>query len=165
MPLAKAVFESAGSELSARSLSRRLETATDTILNYLDALTKAYLILPCPYFTFSERKRMVRNNKWYPIDCGMMHSLSTAGRPDTGKSFETAVFHALRARYRDVYYWRDKSEIDFVVLEGSRPRPIPASWDGLKERHKKALAEFQGVFDRALEPMIVNRDNFESLLG
>ena len=158
--VAKAVFESTGSELSARSLSRRIEVSTDTMINYLNALTQAYLILPCPYFTFSERKRLVRNNKWYPIDCGMMHSISVSESSNIGKSFETIVFHALKAKYKDVYYWRDQGEVDFVVIEGTSPRPIQVSWDGIKDRHKSALLEFASRHPSSLEPIVIDQDNF-----
>ena len=161
--VAKAVFESAGSELSARKLTQKVDTTIDTMLSYLDALTKAYLILPCPYFTFSERKRMVRNTKWYPVDCGLRASVITSGSMDLGKNFETVVFHALRRKNREVFYWRDEGEVDFVLLEGNVPRPVQVSWDGVKDRHKKAVDEFIAKFPNSSEPLFVSRDNFSKL--
>lgn len=161
--VAKAVFDSAGSELSARKLTKKVETSVDTMMTYLDALTKAYLILPCPFFTFSEQKRLVRNTKWYPIDCALRASVMTPGGADVGKNFETIVFHALRREHREVYYWRGDGEIDFVVLEGNLPRPIQVSWDGVKDRHKKAVAEFTNCFSNSLEPLFVTKDNFSAL--
>lgn len=158
--VAKAVFDSAGSELSARHLIKRVHTSVDTVMTYLDALTKAYLILPCPFFTFSERKRLVRNTKWYPIDCALRASVITSGGADLGKNFETVVFHSLRRVHREVFYWRGDGEVDFVVLEGNRPRPIQVSWDGIKDRHKKAVGEFLKSNVNALEPLFVTKDNF-----
>ncbi len=163
--VARAVFDSTGSELSARKLVKRVDASVDTIMTYLDALTKAYMILPCPYFTFSERKRLVRNTKWYPIDCALRASVLTSGSLDLGKNFETAVFHTLRREHREVFYWRGEGEVDFVVLEGSRPRPIQVSWDGLKNRHKKAMAEFIDTFPNALEPLFVTKENFTNLVS
>ena len=158
--VAKAVFESMGSELSARKLTKQVETTTDTMMTYLDALTKAYLILPCPYFSFSERKRMRRNTKWYPIDCGLRASVVTSRSPDRGKSFEAIVFHTLRRKYHNVFYWSKEGEVDFVVLEGNVARPVQVSWDGVKDRHRKAVTEFMENFPDSLEPLFISKDNF-----
>lgn len=158
--VAKAVYESAGSELSARKLARQVETSTDSMLTYLDALTKSYLILPCPYFTFSERKQTARNSKWYPVDCGMRASVVTSGSPNVGKSFETAVFHSLRRTNQHVYFWRDRGEVDFVILKGNAPQAIQVSWDGIRDRHRRAVDEFMEKFPAALEPRFITKDNF-----
>ncbi|MCB0320578.1 MAG: ATP-binding protein, partial [Bdellovibrionales bacterium] len=83
---------------------------------------------------------------------------------DLGKNFETAVFHSLRRAYREVYYWRGEGEVDFVTLEGNRPRPIQVSWDGIKDRHKRAVNEFCGHHSNALEPLFVTKDNFSRVL-
>jgi uncharacterized protein len=163
MKLAKAIYESAGSELSARKLARHVEISTDSVLTYVDALTKSYLILPCPYFAFSERKQAARNSKWYPIDCGLRASVITSGTPDIGKSFETAVFHALRRRHQHVFFWRDRGEVDFVVLKGNTPQAIQVSWDGVKDRHRRAVDEFMEKFPSAQEPRFITQDNFSQV--
>jgi predicted AAA+ superfamily ATPase len=139
---------------------KSVDTSVDTMMTYLDALTKAYMILPCPFFTFSEKKRLVRNTKWYPIDCALRSSVITPAGADLGKHFETVVFHSLRRAHREVYYWRGDGEVDFVILEGKNPRPIQASWDGIKDRHKKAVKEFMEHYSNALEPMFFTKDNF-----
>jgi predicted AAA+ superfamily ATPase len=162
--VAKAVFDSAGSELSARNLIKRVDTSVDTMITYLDALTKAYMILPCPYFTFSEQKRLVRNTKWYPIDCALRASVITPAGSDLGKNFETVVFHSLRRTHREVYYWRGEREVDFVTLEGNRPRPIQVSWDGIKDRHKRAVQEFLEHHSNALKPLFITKDNLSKIV-
>ncbi len=159
----KAIFESTGSELSARTLTKKIDTTVDAMLSFLEALSQAYLILPCLYFTYSERKRLVRNTKWYPIDCGMRHSVITSGSSDIGKSFETIAYHALRRKHQEVFYWRETGEVDFVIIEGTTPRPIQVSWDGIKDRHNKALAEFAEKHPRSADPLIITKDNFLEL--
>lgn len=160
--LGKSIFESAGSELSANKLAKMLGIATDTALSYIDAFSKAYLIQPCHYFTFSERKRAMRNTKWHPIDCGMRRAVISSGTPDIGKSFESIVYYELRRRYGDVYYWRDTGEVDFVVLDDNRPLPIQVTWYGIKARHKEAVAAFQKKHSNALEAQYITQENFSS---
>lgn len=94
--IAKAeIFESAGSELSLRNLAKHFETTVDTVKSYVDAFEACYLIVSCPYFTFSERKSLVRSKKYYPIDNGLREAITKSGE-DHGKRFEMFIFHALR---------------------------------------------------------------------
>ena len=157
--LVRAVYESCGSELSVRSLARQLDISPDTVSTYLDATQRAYLILACPYFSFSERKRAVRNRKFYPVDNGLRDAVVTRTGKDLGKRLETAVYHCLRNRYESVYYWRGQGEVDFVVQTGSEITPVQVSWDGIKDRHKQALGEFYTEHKQAKDALFITSAN------
>lgn len=162
--LVKAVFESMGSEVSFRNLATMLGVSTDTVKTYLDACESAYLLLPCQYFTFSERQRAVRNKKYYPIDLGLRKSVITKTGKDRGKDLEAVVFHHLRKRFGRVFYWRQAGEMDFVVQNGQDIVGFQVSWDGLKERHLTAAAEFREAFPQTREIVSVTRDTIVSFL-
>ena len=162
--LVKTVFESLGSEISQRSLSRTLGVTPDTIGTYLEACEMAYIILQCPYFTFSEKQRASRNRKYYPIDLGMRNAVITKGGKDLGKSLETVVFHYLKKKFGNVYYWRGKHEVDFIVMQGTEILPIQVSWEGSKERHEKALKSFYKEYPQASEAVLVSRKNVENFI-
>ena len=159
--LAQMLFESAGSELSARRAAAALGVAPDTAAVYLDALESAYLVFACPYFAWSERKRAVRNRKYYPVDTGLRRAVVTRTGADRGKSLECATFVALRRAHREVFYWRGRAEVDFVVLRDGDPVPVQVSWDPPTERRLRALDEFQEAHPRAHEPVLVTADTFE----
>jgi predicted AAA+ superfamily ATPase len=157
--LVKAVFESTGSEVSQRTLAKILGVTADTVKTYLDACESAYILLPCPYFTFSERQRSARNIKYYPIDLGMRRAIITQTGADIGKSLETVVFHYLRKKYGRVFYWRQTGEIDFVVQDGRNILPFHVTWDGMKDRHQKSAAEFRETFPKAEDVMCITSKN------
>ena len=159
--LAQMLFESAGSELSARRAAAALGVAPDTAALYIEAMESAYLAFACPYFDWSERKRLVRNKKYYPVDTGLRRIAVTHTGAERGKALECATFVALRRSFRDVFYWRGRGEVDFVVLENGEPRPIQVSWDGPKERHRKALDEFYAAHPRSGEATFVTAETFE----
>ena len=163
--LAKAVFEATGSELSQRKLSTALGISVDTAGDYLAACESAYVILPCPYFSYSERKRLVRNQKYYPIDLGLCRAIITKGGADLGKSLKTVVFHELRRRHKSVSYWRGKGEVDFVVEDSDGIKAYQVSWDGMKDRHFKALTEFKEEFPQDIRAISVTRENVEQFLN
>ena len=162
--LVKTIFESTGSEISQRSLSRTLGVTPDTIGTYLEACEKAYVVLQCPYFTFSEKQRASRNRKYYPIDLGLRNAVITKGGKDLGKSLETVVFHHLKRKFGNVFYWRGDKEVDFVVLEGTEIFPIQVSWEGKKDRHEKALVSFYKEYPQAKEAVQISRHNVEDYL-
>lgn len=159
--LAQMVFESAGSELSVRRIAAALGVATDTASLYLEALEDAYLAFSCPFFAWSERKRVARNRKFYPVDTALRRVAVTRTGEDRGKALECATFVELRKRFRDVSYWRGKGEVDFVVLRDGEPVPVQVSWDGPTERHRKALDAFCEAEPRAGEAVFVTGDSYE----
>ncbi len=158
-----AVFESTGSELSQRGLAQILGLTTDTLGKYLEACESAYLLFTCPYFSFSERQRTVRNRKIYPIDTGLMYSVSKRGSVEIGKSFETIVFHALKKKYSDISYWCGKHEVDFVVKTPEGILPIQVSWDVPKPRHYEGLKEFKKLYPNTMECLFIDPENFSKL--
>lgn len=162
--LVKSVFESTGSETSQRALAKVLGVTADTVGSYLEACELAYMLLSCPYFSFSERKRMARNTKFYPVDWGMRNAVITQGRSDRGKGLETLVYLHLRKKYGQVFYWRQKGEVDFVVQERGSILPFQVSWEGEKNRHEEALKEFYQEFPKAGPVTFVTCKNVEQFL-
>jgi predicted AAA+ superfamily ATPase len=164
MQLIKLVYESAGSETSQRNLSRTLGISPDTIGSYLEACEAAYLIQRCSYFTYSERQRVVRNRKYYPIDIALRHALVGTGKIDNGKKLETLVFLELRRLFSEVAYWRGVKEIDFVVSINNSIVPIQVSWEGEQTRHREAFDEFKKEFPKSEEGRVINRENCLDIL-
>lgn len=159
------VFESAGSELSLRRVAAAGGVAVETVSAYLEACEQAYLLFPCPWFAFSERKRSKRNRKYYPVDTALRRVAVTRIGRDAGKALECATFVELRKRHRDVFYWRAAGEVDFVVQTEGGPRPIQVALDGATDRHLRSLDAFHETFPHAKEGVVVTMDNFTHILS
>lgn len=153
-------YESAGSEMSLRRVAGATGIAVDTAGAYLEACEAAYLLFSCPYFTFSERQRASRNRKYYPIDTGLRRVVVTPGGADRGKSLECAAYLALRRRYGEVSYWRDRGEIDFIVRVDGRIVPVQVTWDEPLDRHHAALETFYERHPQAAEAVFVTATGF-----
>ena len=158
-------FESTGSEMSLRRIAAAAGIAVDTVSRYLEACEAAYLLFSCSYFAFSERKRASRNRKYYPVDTGMRRVVVTRTGTDRGKALECAVHLALRRRFGQVHYWRDRGEVDFVVYSEGRIRPVQVSLDGSTGRHERAMDYFYERFPQAEEMVLVTAENFETALA
>lgn len=150
------LYESAGSEMSIRRAAGATGIAVETARLYIEAACNAYLVLSCPFFTWSARQRAVRNCKYYPVDTGLRRAVVTRSGADRGKQMESATFLALRQRFGEVAYWRDRGEVDFVIRDGDAVIPVQVSWDGPEERHHRALEDFYAKFPTAAEAVCVD---------
>lgn len=153
--LIKMVFESVGAEMSLRKLAPAAGISADTASLYLEAAQAAYLLFSCPYFAFSEKQQAYRNRKYYAIDPGLRKAVATNTGKDLGKDFENYVFLELRKKYPQVYYWKGKSEVDFVVETNFGVQPIQVTYGEVQARHEQALEEFYLAHPNALNPMYI----------
>lgn len=159
------IFESGGSEISQRKIGGTLGLSADTVGNYISAAESAYIIGSCPFFAYSTKKQRVRNNKYYAIDSGIRRAATGVSDRDLGKDLELAVYWKLKRRFKEVYYWRNNHEVDFVVQLGKDLLPIQVTWSEIKERHEKGLGEFYETFQSSLESIFITqkdmRDDFQ----
>lgn len=162
----KMTYDTCGSELSYRKIASTIGISIDTVKSYLTACEQAYLLFECPYFAFSEKKRLIRNKKYYPIDPGLRHAITYTSGRDLGKSLEILVFLRLKQTYEQVYYWHEihKGEVDFVVYEGNKIIPYQVTWSGPEPRHQKALDHFYAAFPQAEEAIYITAENAEAFL-
>ncbi len=160
-------YESAGSEMSLRRIAGAVGIAVDTASAYLQASEAAYVVQSCPFYAFSERRRAGRNKKYYPIDTGLRRVVTTRTGRDLGKALECAVHLELRKRFGQVFYWRGRGEVDFVVQDRDDGRVIPVqvTWDEPLDRHQQAIEEFYERFPTAEETVWVTAANFEESLA
>ena len=124
--LVKSIFESMGADLSLRNIAKVMDLSVDTVSVYIDACVAAYMVLPCRFFTFSEKQRLSRPVKYYPIDSALRRAVITNTGKDRGKSLECIVFHELRRNYENVFYWRGCGEVDFVTVNQDQIIPWQA---------------------------------------
>ncbi len=153
-------FESAGSELSLRRIAAASGVSVETVASYLEACEQAYLLFACPWFSYSERKRSARNRKYYPVDPGLRSVAVSPTGDDLGKALECATFIELKKRCRDVYYWRETGEVDFVVQGQRGPVPIQVTLGEPTERHMRSCDAFFEAFPHAEEAVLVNLERF-----
>ena len=85
--------------------------------------------------------------KLYCIDTGMIRSVKSPRRQDMGSTAENIVAMELLRRYpkENIYYWKGRGEVDFVVVDGDEKQLIQVCWDmkdsGTGKREIKALME------------------------
>lgn len=160
----KFVFDSIGSPLSARNISNFFKLNNDnifhgTIKNYLDYLTKSYLVYPVSRYDIKGRRLLTTNDKYYVVDLGLRNILlgSTPGS-DVGHRLENVVFlELLRRNEGEIFIGKNEDcEVDFMVqMAGGERVYYQVSYQ--VNDQPKTLA-------RELAPFYKIRDNYPKFL-
>ncbi len=116
--LAVYLMTNVGKEFSANSLKKMLEVkSVQTILDYISFLEDSYLVFTIPKFSYSYKKQQVNPKKVYSIDNGLSYANSVSFSKDKGKMLENNVFLHLRRRYKEIFYFQENKECDFIIKE------------------------------------------------
>ena len=99
--------------------SNGFKLGKETLFDYFGYLEEAYAIFGVPIFRSSVREEQRNPKKIYAIDNGLRAVYDASFSPDYSKLYENLVFLALRSKTRDVYYIKERQEIDFYcVIDG-----------------------------------------------
>lgn len=126
--------------------------SVNTAKNFMEYLENSFLVFSVNQFSYSRGVQSASPKKVYCIDTGLRNTVSFRFSSDMGRLVENIVFLELRRREKEVYYWKGKGEVDFIVKEKLYIRElIQVCWN-LDDVEKKrteieALVEAMGEFD------------------
>ncbi|MDR2472213.1 MAG: ATP-binding protein [Tannerella sp.] len=111
-----------GRQVSANRLTNLFGIkSASTLLEYFSYLQDCYLFYFIPQFSYSLKTQIRNPKKIYTVDTGLSNALAFKVGEDAGFLLENAVFLHLRRRYKEIYYFTETGECDFVVMEKAQP--------------------------------------------
>jgi predicted AAA+ superfamily ATPase len=128
---------------------RGIKISTPTLISYFQYMRNAFLFFDNTIFSYKIKDQMQYPRKIYAIDCGFAN---LAGAENLGRICENTVAIELLRRGASTFYWKSRSgeEVDFIVREGRRIRPIQVCYDPkaqeTKEREIRALIKCMDEF-------------------
>lgn len=123
--LAVYLVSNIGKPVSATNLKKLFDIkATSTMLEYFSHLENAYIVQFVPMFSYSMKKQIRNAKKVYAIDLGMHAQVSTSFSGDWGRKLENLVYLQLRRKHKEIYYFNEEKECDFIVMEKEKPKWI-----------------------------------------
>lgn len=154
----KFVFDSIGSPLSARNIANTLKNESinvfhGTIINYLQYLTKSYMIYPVNRYDIKGKKILITNDKYYVVDLGLRNLLlSDSPKSDIGHRLENVVYlELLRLNKGKIFVGKNEdSEVDFILQMPNGKRvyyQVAYQVNGRPETLKRELAPFFKIKD------------------
>ena len=142
--LIKFFMANPGVRISANKLGSQLGINKDTAQKYISYIIDSFLIFEVPFFSYSAKTKYVasRSSKYYVIDNGL-HTISSLKKNES-KLFENAAAIHLHSQNKEIMYWLDETEIDFIydksALQVTAIDKIPTreitSFGLFEKRHK-----------------------------
>ena len=123
--LAVYLISNIGSPISANKLVGLFDIkAGSTILEYFSYFKDSYLVDFLPMFSYSLKIQTRNLKKVYAMDMGMYSQNSTIFTENFGPRLENTVYLHLRRQYKELYYFQEKKECDFVAMERGNVRQL-----------------------------------------
>lgn len=146
-----------------KAIKQEQEVSKGTLLEYLSHLEDISLVYFLPLFSYSLKAQAINPKKVYCLDNGLRNSISFTFSKDEGRLAENLVFLELMRREKEVYYWKNGGEVDFVIKEENNSLiAINVTYsDSLAEREISALKKFSKedeISPRIKELILLTKD-------
>jgi len=116
--LAIFLLTNVGKEFSYNSLKTTFKLGSiNSIISFISFFEDSYLLFSVPKFDYSYKKQIVNPKKIYSIDNGLSNKNSASFSEDEGRMLENLVFISLRKKSKDIFYFKEESECDFLVKD------------------------------------------------
>ncbi len=141
--------------------------SANSVSDYVSWLEDSYLFFTLPRFSWSLRSVAVNQKKIYSIDTGFAQANSVSFSSDKGRLFENMIYLSLRRTHRDIYYFREHGECDFVVKDKEKVTQVLQVCYELNsdnfQREMSGLKEAMDFFDLN-EGIIVTLNHSDSFV-
>ena len=146
--------------MSLRNLRNTLKISYDTIKDYLSYYKEAFLFFTLDHFSYSIKEQKTNAPKIYCIDNGLRNAVSFKFSKDEGKLAENLVFIELIRNEKDVFYWKGKGEVDFIIKKKDQKlTAVNVCYsDDMPEREIKSLLEFKKQFHKSNELVLITKN-------
>lgn len=123
--------------------------STSTVKQYLQYFEQSFVFFYLKKFDFSVKKQIMNSRKLYSIDNLLSAKMGFRVSNDTGRMIENMVFLELRRRGKEVYYYSEKKECDFIIKEGIKPvEAIQVVHELTEENYSRELAGLQEAMEK-----------------
>jgi len=151
-------------------LKNNFSSSFDTIRDYMEYLTNAYIILSINKFDYSVKKQIANPKKFYAIDTGLANAVSFNLSRKLGANLENIVFLELKRRGEEIYYYKTTKglEIDFLVSREDLTLLIQVSAtlenEETRKRELRVFKEAQKELRGEIKCMLITLDSSETII-
>lgn len=159
-----------GKEVSIQELANQLQLSKNTVANYLDLLSKVFILFKIEGFSRNLRKEIVKSSRWYFYDNGIRNAIINNfnrldSRNDIGDLWENylAYERIKKQHYQKIktnnYFWRtyDQQELDWLEEIGDKLEGFEFKWN--ENKKAKIPTAFAKAYPEA-DFTVVNKSNY-----
>ncbi|MFH1454600.1 MAG: DUF4143 domain-containing protein [Armatimonadota bacterium] len=146
--LLKFLFTNAASLFSVnsyfKSVKQLMPSSRQTLSNYIAFIEETDYVFLFPIFSYSLKSQKVNSKKIICLDNGIRNIVSFRFSHDTGKLAENLIGNNLRKYEKEIFYWKDKGEVDFILKDNGKLSAINVTvGDKIEKREIESLLEFK----------------------
>lgn len=129
-------------KFSFRSISELLGVKNrSAVKNFVSAFENSLTFFFLQKFDYSIKKQIQNPQKAYCVDNGFLSTLGFRSSDNEGKLLENLVAVELKRRSKEIFYFNDSKECDFVTREGKKiTSAIQVTWKLTKENKERELS-------------------------
>ena len=159
-----------GAEVSYNELANQLGISKNTVENYLDLLSKVFVVYKLGAYSTNLRKEVSKSSKWFFYDNGIRNAIINdfrllALRNDTGLLWENyLVAERIKRNSYDgknvqYYFWRNynQQEVDLLEMENGQISAYEFKYSPAKKAKKPAA--FASAYPD-VPFQVISRDNY-----
>jgi predicted AAA+ superfamily ATPase len=147
--------------------SSGIKIAKDTIYDFINYVNDCYMIFLVNIYSESINVQNSNEKKLYCIDNGIANSVSFKFSENKGRLLENAIYMHLRAKGKEIFYYSEKKESDFVLQKNSKVNAALQVTTELnnsnKEREVEGLMEALRYF-KLKEGIIITLDQSDEIV-
>ena len=122
--------------------SQGIKISKDVIYQYSKYLEDAFIIFPIKNYSESMGKQKIK--KFYPVDTGLSTNNFVTLSEEYGKILELVCYLHLRRESKEIYYFNEETECDFIIKEKNKIVQAIQVSKSLKNEKTK-LREIKGL--------------------
>ncbi len=107
---------------STHSVKKALNINTETVSDYTSYMKDAFLIFSIDRYHPNLKVQIRDPQKIYVIDNGLRNAISRSKSQDLGKLAENLTFIELKRQGKEIYYYKEEKEVDFIVTENFKAK-------------------------------------------
>lgn len=159
-----------GHEVSLSELAIQLQISKNTVANYLDLLSKVFVLYKVDGFSRNLRKEIVKSSRWYFYDNGIRNGIinnfnKIENRNDIGGLWENYLTseRIKKQHYKKIrtnnYFWRtyDQQELDWLEERADNLAGFEFKWN--ENRKTKIPTAFAKAYPEATFE-VINKGNY-----
>ncbi|RYE53640.1 MAG: ATP-binding protein [Sphingobacteriales bacterium] len=159
-----------GAEVSYTELAGQLGISKNTVENYLDLLSKVFIVYKVGAYSTNLRKEVSKSSKWFFYDNGIRNAIINdfrllSLRNDTGLLWENYLLserlkkNAYQRKHAQYYFWRNynQQEVDLVEVDNGKMTAYEFKYSPTK-KVKKPSAFASGYPNVEFE--VISKDNY-----
>ena len=150
--LAIFVLTNISSQISTYRIEKTLGISNQNARRYFEYFSSSFLLQFVNLFSFSVKKQIYNPQKVFCVDSGLRNAVSFKFSEDIGKLLENVVFNKLQEEGKEVFFWKNKTEIDFIARKGYKVAKLynvcfsleeKETWEREKASLIKGMSEFK----------------------